>query len=158
MLFFLRAPAVERRPPELRPPAEPTLETNIAIEAPTAITLVSPDEPSTAGPAAGPTVDWSDEAQRAAAGAAARVPTPDRSKCDSTGLGDPILPNCKPPPEFKWAPPKRGFINGEPYVRVGDHCIVGLRFFACEVGKLPANGKLFDGMDDPARPRSSVPE
>jgi hypothetical protein len=158
MLFFLRTPAVERRPPELRPPAEPTIETNIAIEAPTAISLVPPDESSTAGPAVGPSVDWSDEAQRAAAAAAAKVPAPDRSKCDSTGLGDPALSNCQPPAEFKWAPPEAGFANGIPYFRVGDRCVVGLGFFGCGLGKPPADGKLFDGMDDPARPRSSVPE
>jgi hypothetical protein len=158
VLFFTRTPVIERKPPELRPPAEPMFETNIAVEAPTAITLVPLSEPATGGPSTGASVDWTDEAQRAAAAAAAKVPTPDRSKCDSTGLGDPTLPNCKPSTAFKWAPPKAGFANGLPYFTVGDRCVIGLGFFGCGLGKPPADGKLFDGMDDPERPRSSVPE
>lgn len=153
VLFFSPVPAVERRPqPELSPPAEPAIETNISIEAPTAITAEPLSGSAAAGPGTAPSINWSEEAQRAAAAAADKVPTPDRSKCDSTGLGDPLLPNCKPPPEFKWAPPKAGFANGLPYVTVGDRCVVGLGFFGCSIGKPPANGTLFDGMDDPARP------
>jgi hypothetical protein len=158
VLFFPRAPAVERRlQRELRPPAEPSIETNIAIEAPGAITALLSD-PSISGSAAAPPIDWTEEGRRAAAAAADKAPSPDRSKCDSTGLADPALPNCKPPPEFKWAPPKAGFANGLPYITVGDRCVVGLGFFGCGFGKPPANGKLFDGMDDPNRDRSSVPE
>lgn len=158
VLSFPRAPAVERRiQRELRPPAEPTIETNILIEAPAAITALLSDS-SIRGPAAMPSIDWSEEGRRAAAAAADKVPSPDRSKCDSTGLADPALPNCKPSLEFKWAPPKAGFAGGLPYVTLGDRCVVGLGFFGCAFGKPPANGKLFDGMDDPNRDRSSVPE
>lgn len=158
LLIFPRTPAAERRlRRELRQPPEPAIETNIAIEAPTAISVVPLSESSTSGPGSAPSIDWSEEARRSAAEAAAKVPSPDRSKCDSTGLDDPALPNCKPRPEFKWAPPKAGFANGLPYVTLGDRCVVGLGFFGCALGKPPANGKLFDGMDDPDRDRSSVP-
>jgi hypothetical protein len=37
--------------------------------------------------------------------------------------------------------------------------VVGLGFFGCALGKKPeANGHLFDGMHDPDRQRSSVPD
>ena len=158
-LFFIRTPAVERAPQrDLRQPAEPTIVKNIEIAAPAAITAVPLGGSSATGSAAAPSIDWSEEARRAAADAADKVPSLDRSKCDSTGLADPALPNCKPPPEFKWAPPKAGFAGGLPYVTLGDRCVVGLGFFGCALGKPPANGKLFDGMDDPDRDRSSVPE
>ena len=49
-----------------------------------------------------------------------------------------------------------GFI---PYVRIGKRCIVGLGFWGCQLGKLPqANSHLLDGMTDPDRPGSSVPD
>lgn len=158
LLIFPRTPAAERKlRRELRQPPESAIETNIAIDAPSAITAVPLSESSSSGPGAAPSIDWSEEARRSAAAAAAKVPSPDRSKCDSTGLDDPTLPNCTPGPEFKWAPPKTGFANGLPYVTLGDRCVVGLGFFGCALGKPPANGKLFDGMDDPNRDRSSVP-
>lgn len=138
-------------------PVEPKLQTNITIDVP------SPDPApleaeSTSSSVAAPAINWSEEGRRAAVAAAARVPTPDRNKCDSTGLGDPTLRNCKPPPEFKWAPPKAGFSQGLPYMRLGDRCVIGLGFFGCSLGKPPARGDLFEGMDDPDRERSSVPE
>lgn len=157
-LFFPPPPASARRiQPELRRPREPSIETNIAIEVPSAITADPLIEPSASGISALPSIDWSEEGRRAAVAAAEKVPTPDRSKCDSTGLADPALPNCKPPPEFKWAPPRSGFANGLPYITLGDRCVVGLGFFGCALTKPPANGKLFEGMEDPDRERSSVP-
>ncbi len=158
-LIFLRAPPVERRRvPDLRQLAEPDIKTNIEISPPGAIAPISPSASPGAGPSAAPSVDWSEEARRAAADAASRAPIYDPSKCDSTGLGDPALPNCKRPREFKWAPPKAGFANGLPYITLGDRCVVGLGFFGCGLTKPPANGHLFDGMEDPDRERSSVPE
>lgn len=158
-LFFPRSPVTERSSSrELRTPAEPEIPTNIAVAAPTAISVAPSDGASTPGPGSAPSIDWGEEGRRSAAAAAAKVPIPDRSNCDSTGLGDPTLPNCKPPPEFKWAPPKTGFSGGLPYLRVGDRCVIGLGFFGCSLTKPPARGDLFEGMDDPDRERSSVPE
>jgi hypothetical protein len=49
-----------------------------------------------------------------------------------------------------------GFI---PHVHIGQRCVVGLGFFGCNLSKLPeANGHLLDGMQDPNRWRSSVPD
>ncbi|GFE80544.1 hypothetical protein GCM10011487_25440 [Steroidobacter agaridevorans] len=156
-LFFPRPPDERRSLRGLRPPAEPEIRTSIVIDAPSAISAAPiAEDPA---PGTGPSINWSEEAHRAAAAAAARAPIPDRSKCDSTGLGDPALPNCKPPPEFKWAPPRAGFSNGLPYMTVGERCVIGLGFFGCGIGKKPpARGDLFEGMDDPEREPSSVPE
>jgi hypothetical protein len=159
LLFFPRTPVVEsglRR--DLRSPAEPRIQTNISIAVPDVTGTESPEGASAAGSAIAPSIDWSGEARRAAAAAAEKVPIPDRSKCDSTGLADPALPNCKPRPKFEWAPPKAGFAQGLPYVMLGDRCVIGLGFFGCSLGKPPANGDLFDGMDDPDRDHSSVPD
>jgi hypothetical protein len=159
VLFFPRAAVSETKAQrELRRPVEPSIETNISIDVPSAITVGPLEQSPTSGSATAPSIDWSEEARLAAAAAAAKVPTPDRSKCDSTGLADPALPNCKPAPKFKWAPPKAGFSNGLPYMRLGDRCVIGLGFFGCALGKPPARGDLFEGMDDPERERSSVPE
>ena len=159
-LFFRRTPDVERRSlREIRPPAEPEIRTSITIDAPSAIGAAPFEGASASGTGAGPSIDWNEEARRAAAAAAEKAPMPDRSKCDATGLDDPALPDCKPPPEFKWAPPKAGFSNGLPYMRLGDRCVIGLGLFGCGIGKKPpARGDLFEGMDDPERDRSSVPE
>ncbi|MFC4308024.1 hypothetical protein ACFPN2_02920 [Steroidobacter flavus] len=158
-LFFLRAPAVERRARrEPRQPGEPEIKTNIEVAAPASITAIPPSGSAAAGPGAALSIDWSEEARRSAADAVAKAPSHDRSRCDSTGLDDPALPNCKPAPEFRWAPPKAGFSGGLPYISVGDHCVIGLGFFGCGFGKPAANGNLFDGMDAPDRDRSSVPD
>ena len=46
-----------------------------------------------------------------------------------------------------------------PYMELGKRCVIGLGFFGCGIGKLPEpDGTLFDDMDDPNRPRDSVPE
>ena len=46
-----------------------------------------------------------------------------------------------------------------PYLRIGKRCIIILPFFGCGIGELPkANGHLFDGMSDPERQKSSVPD
>jgi hypothetical protein len=140
---------------EPRSPAEPRIETNITVDVLGVISYGALDVSSTTNSATAPYVNWSEEARRAAAAAAENVPIPDRSKCDSTGLSDPALPNCKPSAQFKWAPPKAGFSGGLPYINLGDRCVIGLGFFGCALGKPPANGDLFDGMDDPERDRGS---
>lgn len=160
LLFFPRTPVTGlRAQQELRPLAEPRIQTDIAVHVSSAITVEPSERSVPAGSTTAPSINWSEEARRAAAAAAEKMPVPDRSKCDSTGLADPGLPECKPQPEFKWAPPKAGFSGGLPYVRVGDRCAVGLGFFGCGIGKPPpARGDLFEGMEDPDRERSSVPE
>ncbi len=66
------------------------------------------------------------------------------------------------PKEFPWdpEPDKAGLAAGFiPYVVIGERCVVGLGFFGCALGKKPPpNSHLFDGMHDPNRQRSSVPE
>jgi hypothetical protein len=73
-----------------------------------------------------------------------------------------MLPRCnKQPRPFEWNPEQKrvGFAGVLPYVRLGDFCVLGLGFFACAVGERPrANIHLFDEMDNPNRPRSSVPD
>jgi len=152
-LYFPRTSGIGRTPPrELRPPAEPRFQTSIGIEAPSAITVVPPSVP------VAPSIDWNEAGRRAAVAAIEKQPIPDTGKCDSTGLSDPELPNCKPAPEFRWAPPRAGFSDGLPYMRVGERCVVGLGFFGCSIGKPAARADLFSGMDDPRRERSSVPD
>jgi len=45
-----------------------------------------------------------------------------------------------------------------PYVRLGEQCVLGLGFFGCAFGRAPPESHLFDGLKDPDRPRSSVPD
>lgn len=152
LLFFSRMPVIEHgsewEPPS---PAEPQIQTNITVDMPGVISYGALDGSSTTNSLTAPHVNWSEEARRAAAAAADDVLIPDRSKCDSTGLADPLLPNCKRSPQFKWAPPKAGFSGGLPYINLGDRCVIGLGFFGCALGKPSANGDLLEGMDDPER-------
>ena len=123
----------------------------------TAITL--PEEIDEPGPGTN-AIDWQLEAQRSAHIVAGQNP-----KRGEKRFGEhPPSPfrEKKKPKEFEWNPePKKaglaaGFI---PYVVIGQRCIVGLGFFGCALGKRPeANGHLFDGMHDPDRERSSVPD
>ncbi len=54
---------------------------------------------------------------------------------------------------------KRAGLLPLPYVRVGKRCIVGLGFFACNLGELPKpNTHLFDDMQQGKTPDSSVPD
>lgn len=74
----------------------------------------------------------------------------------------PLAPESAPKAQpFGWDPsPNRvGIAGGLPYVELGKRCALGFGFFGCGVGKLPAaNGDVFDGMDNPDRDRSSVPD
>lgn len=109
-------------------------------------------------------IDWERERQLAAR-AAARAATRGTTEPKAQVFGAPLTPQavrCKPlQAEFNWDPePKKGgFIGVLPYVRLGRHCIVGLGFFGCGLGKLPeANSRLLTRMQDADRHRSSVPD
>lgn len=105
-------------------------------------------------------IDWQLEARRSANNTVER-----NRKSREKHIGEhPPSPfsEKRKPKEFEWDPePDRvGFAPGFiPYVRVGQRCVVGLGFFGCNLSKLPeANSHLFDGMHDPDRQRSSVPD
>lgn len=105
-------------------------------------------------------VDWYGEGERVAGELGATLPPP---ACNRDGRPGASLPPCpKAPREFEWRPeePRVGLAGGVlPYVRLGKRCVVGLGFFGCGVGPLPeSNDALFEDMDHPDRPRSSVPE
>lgn len=152
---------VERDRPPLRaardsvtttPPgaAQDEIETT-AITIPTTPQSVASDAP----PA--PPIDWRLEAERS--GRAAVV---DAARAGPRAFGPPLTPAPTPQPkEFEWDPePSRvGVAGGLPFVRLGKRCVVGLGFFGCAIGDLPeANGRLFEGMRDPDRHESSVPD
>lgn len=123
----------------------------------TAITLPPEAEPE--GPATH-AIDWQLEAERSAR---ATVERNAKSREKRIGEHPPSPFREKPKPkEFPWdpEPDKAGFAAGFiPYVVIGERCVVGLGFFGCALGKKPpANSHLFDGMHDPNRERSSVPE
>jgi hypothetical protein len=123
----------------------------------TAITL-PPEEIVPEGPA----IDWKLEAERSAHLTVERERNARRTE---KRIGEhPPSPfrEKKKPKEFPWDPePKKAGLAGGfiPYVVIGQRCVVGLGFFGCALGKKPeANGHLFDGMHDPDRQRSSVPD
>jgi hypothetical protein len=123
----------------------------------TAITL--PEETEQVGPRTN-AIDWNLEAARSARAVVERG-----AKSREKHIGEhPPSPfrEKKKPKEFEWnpEPKKAGFAAGFiPYVVIGQRCVVGLGFFGCALGKKPeANGHLFDGMHDPDRQRSSVPD
>jgi len=123
----------------------------------TAITLPSETEPEGPGTNA---IDWQLEAERSAR---AIVERNAKSREKRIGEHPPSPFREKPKPkEFPWdpEPDKAGFAAGFiPYVVIGERCVVGLGFFGCALGKKPPpNSHLFDGMHDPNRERSSVPE
>jgi hypothetical protein len=122
----------------------------------TAITL-PPVEEGAPGTSA---IDWKREAERSAH---AVVENAAKSREKHIGEHPPSPFQEKPKPkEFDWDPEPAiaGFAAGFiPYVRIGQRCVVGLGFLGCALGKKPpANGHLFDGMHDPNRQRSSVPD
>lgn len=157
VLFFIEAPrpAVTSAPPAQSPSAQQT---------PTVIAEPSAPEETSTAPApsdAAATIDWTAQATEAAAAVVDKAIREETRKCDPSASPQSFLPPCHPKTKkFDWNPePGRvGFSGGLPYVRVGEHCAIGLGFFACGFGaKPPANGDLFEGMDDPERDRSSVP-
>jgi hypothetical protein len=123
----------------------------------TAITL--PEETEPEGPGTS-TIDWKLEAERSARATVDRN-AKSREKHIGTHPPSPFREKKKPR-EFGWDPdPGRvGLAQGLiPYVKITQRCVIGLGFFGCALGKKPeANGHLFDGMHDPDRQRSSVPD
>jgi hypothetical protein len=135
----------------MRPPHVPVPELESGS---TAITLPPEDEGQGPGSNA---IDWRNEAERSA-----RIAVEPKHGVKHIGQHPPSPFRAKPmPKEFPWNTEGRvgiaaGFI---PYVHIGQRCVVGLGFFGCNLSKLPeANGQLFDGMQDPNRWRSSVPD
>lgn len=115
--------------------------------------------PATAAAAAPGHIDW-EAAGRETARAHAQLPEA-RRDCDENPPPGSMRPRCHPAPHaFGWHPEPRTveWAGPLPFVHIGKHCILGLGFFGCAVGKLPeADGHLLDGMRDPDRDRSSVP-
>jgi hypothetical protein len=148
------------RPGSIPTPAPPRFERQRTIVPPEIPELGS--EPTTAvdTPPTAPRIDWHLEAERVAEEVAPELLEQLKRKCESAE--DPVPPECKKRKyTFKWDPePSTVGMDGLlPYVLVGKRCAIGLGFFACGIGKLPEpNGDLFEGMRDPDRPRSSVPD
>ena len=115
----------------------------------------------TEAPPAEPSIDWRLEAERSAHAISAELARKE-PKCDDSDRTWSLQPKCKKPkrpPEWELETPRAGFDRLIPYVRLGKRCILGLGFFGCAIGKLPEpNGHLFDDMNNPDRPRSSVPD
>lgn len=157
VLFFVETPrpAVTIAPPTQAPRVR---STRPVIAAPS-----TPEQTSTApsSPPAPATIDWTAQATEAAAAVVDKAISEETRKCDPSDAPKSFLPPCNPKTKkFEWNPePGRfGFSGGLPFVRVGERCAIGLGFFGCGFGaKPPANGDLFEGMDDPERDRSSVP-
>jgi hypothetical protein len=157
VLFFIARP---RPTATTLPPAQSLSVEPMWTEIPEPSTS---EETSTAlAPSSPPaTIDWTAQATEAAAAVVDKAISAETRKCDPSDAPKSFLPPCNPKTKkFEWNPePGRfGFSGGLPYVRVGERCAIGLGFFGCGFGaKPPANGDLFEGMDDPERDRSSVP-
>jgi hypothetical protein len=163
-LTVILVPVPITRPLPLPQPVEPPLS-RPAHQEPTAQSRTETEAP--ASPLASqhaPAIDW-----RAEIGRVAREAAENASKeqlnlpCKAPRkFGDPPQTGCRPQPKpFEWDPEPGlfGFAGGLPFARVGKRCAIGLGFFGCGIGELPKpNGKLFESMDDPDRPRSSVPD
>jgi hypothetical protein len=110
-----------------------------------------------AAPEGIPQIDWHREAQITTNAMAPQLIKKQQRKCDEakrTGAARPT--GCKKDSyeaEWKPEPGRFGVSGGIPYVRLGKRCVLGLGFFGCALGKLPD-----EDMDDPDRPRSSVPD
>lgn len=144
-------PRPETTPPE-RPPRRPAAANPRTLQIPVPPVTTAPLESS--APVALPPVDWQQEMQDTA-----------KKKGDATPWRS-VVPNPdkKPKHEFKWdrAHTRRIEVDEEtriPVLNLNDHC--ALIFFlvpGCRIGKIKPNGELFDGMNDPDRPTSSVPD
>ena len=158
VLFFIESPPRRTTPPPPTVQPQATQATPTVIQAPS-----TPEQtlsaPTASSPAA--TIDWTAQASEAAAAVVDKAIREDGRKCDPSDSPNSFLPPCNPrTKKFEWNPeePRVGFSGGLPYVRIGERCAVGLGFFGCGFGDPPpANGDLFEGMDDPQRDRSSVP-
>ena len=157
VLFFVEAPRPQTTPPPPTVQPQATQATPTIIPAPRTLEQTS-SAPTAPSPSA--TIDWTAQASEAAATVVDKAIREDTRKCDPSDSPNSFLPPCNPRiKKFEWNPePRVGFSGGLPYVRIGERCAVGLGFFGCGFGEPPpANGDLFEGMDDPERDRSSVP-
>jgi hypothetical protein len=157
VLFFIDAPRPAATAPPVQAPA--------AVQPrPTATAAPIQSEETSAAPESSvpssPAIDWTAQATQAAAAIVDKTIREETRKCDPEDRPKSFLPPChrKPPKQFKWQEPRAGFSGGLPYVRVGERCVIALGFFGCGFGgDPPANGDLFEDMDDPERERGSVP-
>ena len=157
VLFFIDEPkpTITTTPPM---PSRSSQTTPIVIAEPNSVGEQPSIEP--APPDSPATIDWTAQATQAAAAVVDKAISEETRKCDPSEKPNSFLPPCKHrTKQFEWSPdPRFGFSGGLPYVRVGKRCAIGLGFFGCGFGEAPpANGDLFEGMDDPERDRSSVP-
>lgn len=157
VLFFVEAPrpavTIVGSVPSRATQPRPTAVDEPATTAETSVAAPEQNPPAT--------IDWAAQAAQSAATVVDKAIREETRKCDPSNQPNSFLPPCNPRTnEFEWKrePPRVGFAGGLPYVRIGKRCAVGLGFFGCAIGPLPAaNGDLFEGMDDPERDRSSVP-
>lgn len=163
VLFFIDVPpAPPRTVPTIRVPRvrqiSPLIVEPVSVEPGTPEETSAPAAPSNSSP----TIDWTAQATESATAAVDKAIRDETRKCDPEDRPKSFLPPCHPKKSkpFEWNPDasRVGFANGLPFVRVGERCVIGLGFFGCGFGEAPpANGDLFEGMDDPERERSSVP-
>jgi hypothetical protein len=144
--------------PEAKKLPSPTDSTNVD----SAAALDSSAIPSSDTPPSQPGIDWYQQAEQVANAQAESIFKDRKRACEEAALHGEHRPECrkyKKPDAWVPEPKKFGIAGGLPYVRLGKRCILGLGFFGCGVGKLPeANGRVFDDMREPDRPRSSVPD
>jgi hypothetical protein len=157
VLFFIDAP---------RPSTTTAPPVQVSSAQPAATVIAEPSSPKETFTApeptnSSPTIDWAAQATEAAAAVVDKTIRDETRKCDPEDRPKSFLPPCHPKVKpFEWNPnaARVGFSNGLPFVRVGERCVIGLGFFGCGFGDPPpANGDLFEAMDDPERERSSVP-
>jgi len=157
-LYIRYFPSERREPAAPQALAEPGHAARAAAERPSAAAAPGPSaitiEP---GP-----IDWDQEASLEADAIVRDLARREHRKCDDSDKPGSWLPKCKKhTPAFGWSDEHRaGFTpEGLPYVRLGKRCAVVMGFLGCALGALPeANGHLFDGLKDPDRDRSSVPD
>ena len=159
LVYLTPLPAAPPRPsaPQGARRARPAASGAITLPAPAA-----PAAPTLLTPREQARIDWDLEAEVAADDWVGELARHETRKCEDSDKPGSWLPKCrKKRSSFEWnAEPKRaGFENGLPYVRLGKRCILILGLVGCALGAAPpANGHLFDDLNDPDRDRSSVPD
>jgi hypothetical protein len=162
-LVFVPEARVEPAAPQV-PVESPPLQTPRAKSSSSARVKAPAAVQSGTEPSGTPHIDWHGEIGRVAKEAAEGASKKELNlPCKAPRRFDePPQTNCRPQPApFEWdpEPPFAGLAGLLPFVRIGKRCVIGLGFFGCGIGKLPEpNGKLFESMEDPDRPRSSVPD
>lgn len=156
--------SVRERTPHATPIEPPTGQSTLIIVPPQLTVPPQPRlpqsefaAPSSTTSTAASAIDWRREGERAAENAIRAQPAPAGKSFEERAAPEQV-PKARP---FGWdpSPGNAGLSGGLPYVELGKRCVIGLGFFGCAIGELPApNGELFEGMDDPNRDRSSVPD